>query len=340
MTETELPPRLRVDGSRLLRPNGQEIILRGLNFGSWGEDDPVDAVQVAALGANVVRVCFRWWGKYGDETVDARDNNAFAFLHRAHFERWLGLITACSAQGMWVVPFIDSNCGQSGTQNAGTMAYCDPYQSWGAHGRNFFTDPAMRRVFTQVVWPAAAARLRAVAKIALLELLPEPAGDRGPEYESLVREFYRECIAAIRVVDADTPFLIGARDGYNIHFCEEAFLEERADIVYTGNLLNGYVSNPSKFDEGLAALMRLRDTRGVPVFVQQLGRKTSYDPNRSLMRRALQIMEDAQIGYAWWQWKQNTSNEDDYALNFKNQTGTGWVQKTEEVVMLEEAWAA
>jgi hypothetical protein len=341
-TDTDLPPRLRVDGARLLKPNGQEFVPRGLNFGSWGEDDPVDATPVAAMGANIVRVCLRWWGKHGDPTVDSRDNDAFAFLRRTHFERWLALIAAVAAEGMWVVPFIDSNCGQSGTQDAGTMAYCDPYQSWGARGRNFFTDPAMRRVFSQVVWPAASARLRTVAKIAFLELLPEPAGKRGPEYAAPVREFYRECIAAIRQphIDMDTPFLIGARDGYAIELCEEAFLEERSDVVYTGNLLNPYVSNPSRFDDGLAALLHLRDTRGVPVFVQQLGRKTNYDPDRHLMRRALQAMEDTGTGYCWWQWKQNTDNEDDYGLNYKNQTGTGWVQKTDEMAVLEEAWSA
>src|SRR6185436_11265418 len=119
---TELPPRLRVDGPRLLKPNGSEFVPRGLNFGSWGEDDPLDAVQVAAMGSDIVRVALRWWGKWGDPTVDARDNDAFAFLRRAHFERWLGLITAVAQEGMWVVPFIDSNCGQSGTQDAGTMA--------------------------------------------------------------------------------------------------------------------------------------------------------------------------------------------------------------------------
>lgn len=337
-TDTELPPRLRVDGPRLVKPNGQEIILRGVNFGAWGEDDPLDAEPVAALGANVVRVAFRWWGEYGDESVDSRDNDSFAFLLRENFERWIGLITAVVERGMWVIPFIDSNCGQCGTQSSSMMAYCDPYRSWGARGRNFLTDPSMRRVFTQVVWPAAAARLRTIAKIAMLELLPEPAGDRGPEYAAPLREFYRECITAIRVFDHDTPFLTGARDKYGINLCDEAFLEDRTDVVYTGNLLNGYVSNPSKFDEGLAALVRMRDAHGVPVFVQQLGRKTSYDPNLSLMRRALQCMEDAGVGYTWWQNKQNTSDDGDYGLNYKNATGTGWVQKTDEIAVLEEAW--
>jgi len=339
---TELPPRLRVDGPRLLKPNGSEFVPRGLNFGSWGEDDPLDAVQVAAMGSDIVRVALRWWGKWGDPTVDARDNDAFAFLRRAHFERWLGLITAVAQEGMWVVPFIDSNCGQSGTQDAGTMAYCDPYQSWGARGRNFFTDPSMRRVFSQIVWPAAAARLRTVAKIAFLELGPELAGERGPEYAAPVREFYRECIAAIRQphIDMDTPFLIGPYDGYNIKLCEEAYLPERTDVVYTGNLLNSYVSNPSKFDEGLAALVRMRDAHGVPVFVQQLGRKTNYDPDRKLMDRALRAMDQHAVGYTWWQNKQNTDDERDYGLNYKNSTGTGWIQKADEVAVLEDFWAA
>jgi hypothetical protein len=334
----ELPPRLRCAGGQLIKPNGRPILLRGPSFGSWGEDDPIDVNQVKAMGANCVRVCLRWWGLYGPAGVESRDNNAFAFLSRSNVAHWLDMIASVTSAGLWAVPFIDSNCGQSGTQNPDMVRYCDPYGSWGAQGHNFFTDPSMRRVFAQVVWPAAAAKLRTLSKIALLELQPEPADGRGPEYAAQVRDFYREVIAGVREVDADTPVLIGARNGYHIEYCDEAFLEERTDVVYTGNLLSGYVTSPEKFDPGLAHLVRMRDERGAPIFVQQMGRKTEADRDLAHMRRALEKMDEARVGYAWWQWKQNTSDPNEYGLNYKGAQPGTWIQKTDEVALLAEHW--
>jgi hypothetical protein len=336
---SELPPRLKVDGAQLLNPKGKPIKLRGINLGCVGEDGPQDATSIAALGANCARVALRFWGHYGDPAVDARDNNGFAFLRHASFTDWIDKITACSEAGLWVIAFIDSNCGQSGTQNAQTVAYCDPYRTWGAPGRNFYTDASMRRLFTQIVWPAAAARLRTIARIALLEVHPEPAVGRGPEYAAAVARVQLEAIAAIREVDSDTPFLLGARDAYDIMLCEEAWLAERHDCVYTGNLLSGWVTNPDKFDRGLAALTAMRDARNVPIHVQQLGRKTSDDRDLAHMRRALDKMTEAGVGYAWWQWKQNTSSPDGYGLNFKTDDGNGWTQKTDELAALEQVWS-
>jgi len=244
---TELPPRLSVQGSDLIKPNGKTIFLHGVSFGAWGEDQPEDAQPVADLGANCVRIALRWHGLFSDPTVDARDNLGFAFLSSTHFTHWLDLITAASEAGLWVIPFIDSDCGQSGTQSPEVMRYCDPYQRWGARGRNFYTDPSLRKLFTTIVWPAAAARLRLIPRIAMLELHAEPAPDRGPEYTPSVQQVYRECMDAVRAVDADTPFLVGARGGYAIQHVDEAFLTERRDCVYTGNLLDQWVRNPDKF---------------------------------------------------------------------------------------------
>jgi hypothetical protein len=337
---SELPPRLHVDGARLIKPNGHAITLRGINLGCVGEDVPEDAAQIAATGANCVRVALRWWGLHGDPAVDSRDNDGFAFLLRRNVDDWISKITACSAEGLWTVPFIDSNCGQDGLQDAKTVAYCDPHMSWGALGRNFFTDPSMRRVFAQVVWPAAAARLRAIARVALLELQPEsrPHGLDDAAAAEVVREFYTEVIEGIRAVDADTPVLVGPRNGYDVRLCAEAYLEGTPNVVYTGNLLNQWVVNPDKFQQGLDALVEMRDELNVPVFVQQLGRHTGEDRDLAHMRAAWAALNAAGIGATWWQWKQNGSSPDDYGLNYK--VGATWARKADEVAALAEAFSA
>jgi hypothetical protein len=341
MNREELPGRLRIEGPRIIKPNGYEIILRGPCMGSWGEDDPVDMAQIKAMGANSVRIGMRWWGIWGNHPeTNSRDDDGFAFLKRENVQHWFDLITSASAAGLWVIPFIDSNCGQSGTQDEETKAFCDKKKMFGAQGRNFFTDPGMRRVFAYIVWPAIAAKLRTIARIALLELQPECAGQRGPEYAEPVRNFYREVIDGVRSVDAETPFLIGARDNYNIDLCDEAYLPERQDVAYTGNQLSWRVVNPDKFDAGMVALTNMRAARNVPVYIQQLGRKTGDDPTLEYMRDALYKANAARVGFAWWQWKQNTGDPNEYALNYKNAVSGGWIAKEDEIAALSEALTA
>jgi hypothetical protein len=68
----------------------------------------------------------------------------------------------------------------------------------------------------------------------------------------------------------------------------------------------------------------------VPVWVQQLGRKTGDDRDLAYMRRALDKMTQHRVGWSWWQNKQNTSNPDEYALNYKG-PGSTWIAKQGEI---------
>lgn len=347
MADNELPSRLRFDGGRMIKPNGNEIILKGVNFGSWGEDDPNDCPYIQSLGANCIRIALRFWGKWGTEVrenPDCRDNDAFAFMNRDKINHWLNMIESASAAGMWTVPFIDSNCGQSGTNTPEDVAYCDPKGTWGANGHNFYTDPSMRRLYAQIVWPTVAARLRLIPRVAMLEIHPEPAHGRGPEWAPLVAQVQKEVIDGIRSVDTDTPILLGARNGYSNALMEEALLALRdafggtlpTGLCWTGNLLNQWVVDPPRFDKAMHRLTKLRDDFNVPIYLQQVGRNSSEDPGLTFMRRAIEKMNEARAGFAWWQWKQNTSNPGNMGLNYKTPDGAGWIAKQDEISLLSE----
>jgi hypothetical protein len=335
---TELPPRLLVQGPDILKPNGMPWLGRGVSFGSWGEDQAIDLDQLQDMKGNSVRILLRTWGLYGTPDIDSRDDLAFSFLKRANVQHFIELVVNAAARGQWVIAGIDSNCGQSGTQNPETVRYCDPYGTWGARGHNFITDSTMGKWFA-IIWQTIARVLRPISHIAMLELLPEPLDGRDAQWSPALRTFLRKLIGSVREVDADTPFLLGARGGYDINYCDEAWLEERNDVIYTGNLLSGWVTNREKFDAGLGKLIAMRDRRQVPIYVQQLGRKTGDDRDLNHMRHALQAVKDNHVGAAWWQWKQNTTNALEYALNYKDGDG-GWVQKADEVALLTESWQA
>jgi hypothetical protein len=337
MVDPAYPARLRVEGADILKPNGQRWCGRGVNFGAWGEDEALDLDAVAAMGANVVRIPLRVWGLYGDPSIDSRDDRGFSFLKRENVVHWLELILNAASRGLWVIAALDSNCGQSGTQSPEMVAHCDPYGKWGAlGGRNFFTDRAMREWFA-IVWRTLARLLRPISHIAMLEILPEPLDGRGPEWAPKVAAFYRQLIDAVREVDADTPVLIGARNAYDCAYVSEVHLSGVGGLVYTGNLLSAKVTAPERFDAALGSLAAFREELGAPVFVQQLGRKSGADPALEHMAHALDEMHRADVGYTWWQWKQNTANSLEYALHYKDGRG-GWVAKDDEIACLTNYW--
>lgn len=345
----ELPPRLRVVGRELIKPNGQPIWLRGPNFGAFNDDDEQQAPVVRSRGANCVRAALRWWGIWGkgdEPNPDCRDNDAFAFVHRAKFQTWLGRLEACAAASMWTVPFIDSNCGQGGTNDAKDIAYCDPYAVWGSDGHNFYTDEGMLRMFATVVWPAVAARLRTVARVGMLEIHPEPAHHRDEKWRPIIARAQKMMIEGIRSVDADTPILVGAMPGYSIYRVEDHYLALREafggtlppGLVWTGNLLGGYTTDPPKFDSGLGHLVDLREKYDVSVFVQQVGRDSRDDPDLTCLRHAVSALKEAKVGYTWWEWRQHGSDPGGMALNYPDENGN-WIAKDNELAVMEENWS-
>lgn len=353
-----LPPRLSVSADgEILKPNGEPIFLHGPCFGSWGEDDAADCPAIRALGANSLRINLRWRGKWGTDVranPDSWDPDAFAFINPAKRKIWLSQIAAAAQAALWSVPFIDSNCGQSGTNTPEDVAYCDPYGTWGAVGHNFYTDAALRATFA-VVWGNVAKILRTMPHVGLLEIHPEPAHHRDESWSPLVAKVHRECIDAIRAAEAalgdpvGTPILVGPREGYDNRYMEECLLALRdayggtlpGNLVFTGNLLNQYTVDPHRFDKAVARYNALRADYGVGVYCQQLGRNSSEDVDLALMRRAIQVMRENRIGYAWWQWKQNTANAGNMGLNYKDPndpTGLSWIAKHDEQALLAEDW--
>jgi len=329
------PTRLTLNGNAMFSPQGTPIILRGINEGTWGKMRSTDAAQIAGQGATVVRVLIRWWGLYGGKDVDSRlDNPEKGHFDPAHLDRFLKEIQWCLDAGLWVIPVIDSNCGQNGLQDAQTIEFCDPDASYPG-GHNFWTDLSQRKLFKQA-WVYLAGILKNYPRIAFYELLPEPLGGRDASYSPEVSAFYKELMIAIedQAGDKRTPFLIGPRDAYNISLCDEAYLDAPRwvnRVVYTGNLFirtgNSQDENLANLEERLGALTRMKKRRNVPVFIQQLGVRSGDDPTEFYLDAALRRVTDAGIGYTGWQWRQNTSNRDEYAIVVEDPvTGADWVK--------------
>jgi len=65
----------------------------------------------------------------------------------------------------------------------------------------------------------------------------------------------------------------------------------------------------------------------VPGRLSANGARICDDPTEFYLDAALRRVTDAGIGYTGWQWRQNTSNRDEYAIVVEDPvTGADWVK--------------
>jgi aryl-phospho-beta-D-glucosidase BglC (GH1 family) len=316
------PARLTVDGSVLRAPDGSAVTLKGWNWGRWGTMQPQDAGDNVTQGANSVRIPLRWFGLYGDPGVDSRLDSAPGYVNPANLQILDDMVQRASAAKLWIVLFIDSNCGQDGLQSPAEAAYCDPTGQY-PNGHNFWSDPALRAQFVEV-WKFIANRYKDVPYIGLFEPLPEP----NPSGVSAadVTAFYQQVMSGIESVAPGVPFLIGARDGYDITRVAEAYIPSRHDVVYTGDLFvhpQGSTSDATvELSNRLGYLTAMRNSDNVPVHVQQVAAAPSVDPDNYWNGTVLDMLNQAGVGFNFWEYR-GSANTSDYGAYTQTSEG-GW----------------
>jgi hypothetical protein len=318
------PARLYLDGSTIRLPTGAELVPRGFSWGRFGTVRPQDAADNLRQGANMVRIPLRWWGFYNEAGVDGRDDSQPNLLAPRNLAILDAMIQWAVDAGLWIDLFLDSDCGQNGNQNSDDAAFCDPFGRY-PNGRNFWSDLSQRALFINL-WRFIADRYKNTPLIGWLELLPEPNPTNFTDADIL--NFYLEVRAAIREIDLRTPVMIGGQS-YNATKAQNMVVPGATDIIYAGNnfmfLNNSQAVNESNWSNKLAALSALK-AAGYPVFVDQVGVVSSGDPDLSYERYMLAAMTAAGIGYARWEYRDNTQT-DQYGLLYQDRYGNE-VQKT------------
>jgi hypothetical protein len=316
------PPRLVVHGRVLVDPAGRPIQLRGWNWGHWGSVQPRDAADNAAQGANAVRIPLRWWGAWGGHDVDSRDDAAVATagIEPGHLRTLDAMVAQASRAGLWIVLFVDSNCGQNGTQEADERRYCDPRGAY-PQGHNFWTDADARRRFV-AVWRFLATRYRDVPRLGLFEPLPEPNPPNVAP--AALTAFYDDVMRAVRPLAPGVPFLVGGRR-YRAGSLSHAWNPRWHDVVYTANLyLHPHAHGMEGIRRHLDALTQLRDAHAVPVFVQQAGVRSGDDPDRRGLDALLDALATAHVGYAYWEYR-GATDPGSYGVLYRSPDG--WTTK-------------
>ena len=327
------PGHLAVRGQDIVDPSGRPIVLRGWNWGHFGKAVEQDAADNAAQGANVVRLPIRWWGFYQGEGIESRNDQAPGGIDPHQLQIIDDNIRWASRAHLWIVLFIDSNCGQNGTQNDKMVQYCDPGHKY-PNGHNFWTDPDARARFISL-WRFIAARYKDTPYLGMFEPLPEPGGE-GTSGEQ-IQQFYGETMNAIRQVAPGIPFLIGGYK-YRAPQVRQVYNPAWKDVVYTGNLFlhegggegGGFGGGGKKkrggggggdnlgmgsIRERAQELLDLRAKANVPLFIQQIGVKQGEDPDQSQLRQLLGLVNDNHIGFAYWEYR-GSKSPDSYGVLF------------------------
>jgi hypothetical protein len=301
-----LPPaRLSVSGRWILSPDGGSIILRGYNWGQWGTAQPLDATDNRAQGANSVRLPLRWWGDW-KPGVDSRSADAGApgHLDPAHLAVLDQTIAWATAQGLWVVLFVDSNYGQ------------------GANGAtdNFWTDPVLKQQFIEV-WQFLVRRYLDTPFIAAWEILPEPQVN-VPDAD--IRGFYESIIPFIRAIDPRTPIVIGAGNAYSLKLLNPAHTVD-SQIIYTGDDFVYY----GELDGGerIPYVTDFIATYDAPVWINQLGVHGDDPDGLAKAQNVLRALSAAQVGWAWWTYRELATTPKEYGLSYSDASDGGWVLK-------------
>jgi hypothetical protein len=339
LSRVSIAPRLSISGKSLITPYGGGVVtMRGTNQGNWGENYSIDAANIIALGANVVRILIRWQGNYSPASVDSYDASAAnGFLNPSNYAKFMQELDWLERADAWIIIAFDSDYG------AGGRGLGNSY--WNFFDTTDTVNQALYRAQFIAAWKKMAADNRRRKRVLAYELLPEPAATgSNASHGPIIKQFYRDVMDSIRTVDKNTPFLIGGRASYGINTMSEVYMSDRTDVIYTADFLTGKVRDEANIASNVESVALFRDTNNVPVLLQQVGRNTSDDDGDgstsenlglTAFNGVLSMMNAYGLHYTHWQYHQNSTNPLAYGLYYKTNANVdsadNWTPKLGEL---------
>ncbi|MFC5529706.1 cellulase family glycosylhydrolase [Cohnella yongneupensis] len=306
---------LRAEGRKLVNEAGDEVLLRGVGFGSWmlpegymwrfpsGGDRPrrIEAMITELIGEPKSEL---FWQLYYDRYISRADIERIALegfnsvrlpIHwrvlmeegeTAVFkENGLRLLDQvidwCRVYRLYVVLDLHgAPGGQTGTN-------IDDSERDLAE---LFTDENNRRL-TVELWRMLAKRYKDEWIVAGYDLLNEPLPDWFSQYNPLVMPLYRDIIKAIREEDQRHMIILEGA-----HWATDwTIFDEKPD----DNLMlqfHKYWNNPDT--ESIQKFLDKRDEWDVPIFMGEGG-----ENNKDWYAGAFRLYEDHDISWNFWTWK-------------------------------------
>jgi len=238
------PRRLRIDGSRIMSPQGEPLRLRGFNVMymldsefKLPRDDMDGEIRRRLPGTNVLRLVILHWddkpttnnGK--DSSNDCAQTTDGQPISQRCLRQIDAVLQWAAGQGLWTILTARASLAAGEAVN-------------GRVGPTLFDDAELRARFLSM-WSVVAERYKNYDMIAGYEPLSEP---RVTTNRDRVRSFYAEACRTVWAHDGAAPCFVGPAPFYDRANIEESLLAGTANrVVYNFNFFAplGFVAGES-----------------------------------------------------------------------------------------------
>lgn len=297
---------VHAQGQLLVAPNGEKIMLRGINLGNWLVPEgymfhfgkgPASFREISALFNELTGPveAARFWTQYRDVYIREAD---IRFIHDAGFNSVRipfhyqlidsgvafplldRVIAWCRQAHLWVI--LDMHCapgGQTGTNID---------DSW---GYPWLFESEEEQKHTADVWRRVAERYRNEPTVLGYDLLNEPIPPAVSQYNSKLEPLYRRITAAIREMDKNHVVIFGgAQWDSNFDVFGPPF---DSNSLYT---FHKYWTAATQ--DVIQTYLDFRDRYKVPLWMGESGENQD-----SWIAQFKALLEKHQIGWTFWPYK-------------------------------------
>ncbi len=302
-------PFVHTQGKSLVTPDGQKLILRGINLGNWLEPEGyMFLFEGGAQAPREIEELFnelvgpenaaKFWQTYRDEYITEKD---IAFIRTSGFNsvriplhyKFFGtggegfayldrVVEWCEKAGLWVI--LDLHCapgGQTGTNIDDSWGY-----PW------LFESPQEQQA-TIDVWKRLAQHYRDNRTVLGYDLLNEPIPHfpQLQQYNSRLEPLYRRIAAGVREVDPNHVLILGgAQWDSNFKVFSAPFDK---NVMYT---FHKYWMPPEQ--KAIQEYLDFRDRYNVPIWLGESG-----ENNDKWIGEFVKLLEKNDVGWCFWPYK-------------------------------------
>ncbi len=300
---------VRAKGEELVTPNGEPLLLRGINLGNWLEPEgymflfengPQSPREIEDFFCELIgpTEAAAFWTAYRRAYITPADIN---FIRRSGFNsvripmHWkffaaggngfdlLGpILEACRTERVWVI--LDMHCapgGQTGTNIDDSYGYPWLYES--AESQQQLTD----------VWVRIAKQYRDEPIVLGYDLLNEPIPHfpQLQKYNTRLEPIYKRLTQAIREVDRNHVIILGgAQWDTNFDVFGPPFDD---NLLYQ---LHKYWMTPNR--QSIQPYLSFRDRYRVPIWLGESGENTD-----EWIAQFRGVLEQNNVGWCFWPYK-------------------------------------
>ncbi|MGY6647714.1 cellulase family glycosylhydrolase [Wenyingzhuangia sp. IMCC45574] len=273
---------------------------KGFNFGWWGRTNSSDAVAVKEIGANTVRLVFRWYREVGknDDSYNANGTANNGYIKNSYLNELDNEIQWLSDNNINIILTVEAGGGSLREQN-------------------FWNNDFIKNRYIEL-WKFLINRYKKNENIKAWELLSEPHPNKyyGSNFpHSRIRDFYIDVISSLLSTATESkPFVIGPQFYYKAKYLVDDLIIHdtsiKTRVVYTFNVLvhEGQDGSYSALQETVNLATTFRDKHNVKIFCNQVGCELTVLNSSTIRKNMIDLLNENEIPWTYWNWRGGVFN--------------------------------